>query len=219
MKKESSHYYPISLDLSGKKCVVVGGGLVALRKVKVLLEHGASVEVISPDLCPELRHLGKEGTVQILSREYVQGDLEGALIAMAVTDQREANTKVAEEARERGILVNVADDLQHSDFILPSYLCRGDITIAVSTGGKSPALARRIRTKLEQDFGAEYASLVLLVAEVRSELKQRGANVDNEDWQEALDLDWLIKMIQSGRGEEAKTTLLSNLEQLSRRES
>ena len=94
MKKENSHYYPISLDLKGKKCLVVGGGQVALRKVRTLLEYGARVEVISPDLCQELRRLGGKGTVGVRPREYTQGDLEGALIVMAATDQREINTKV-----------------------------------------------------------------------------------------------------------------------------
>lgn len=216
---QASPYYPIFLNISGKKCVVVGGGLVALRKVRALLEHGASVKVISPELCPELSQLGQDGTVGILCRDYVQGDLEDALIAVAATDDSKMNGRVAAEARRRGVLVNVVDDPQRSDFIVPSYLRRGDITIAVSTGGRSPALARRIRAKLEESLEAEYASLALLVGEVRSELKQRGITVDSHDWQEALDLDSLIHMVQAGRNEEVRAVLFSSLEKLRRRES
>ena len=215
---QASPYYPVFLNISGKKCVVVGGGPVALRKVRALLQHGASVKVISAELCPELSQLGQDGTVGILCRGYVPGDLEDALIAVAATDDGEINGRVAAEARRMRVLVNVVDDPQRSDFIVPSYLCRGDITVAVSTGGRSPALARRIRAKLEENFGDEYASLVLLVGEVRSELKQRGITVDNQAWQEALDLDSLTHMLRAGRDEETRAVLFDSLEKLSRRE-
>jgi siroheme synthase-like protein len=215
---QASPYYPIFLNIGGKKCVVVGGGPVALRKVEALLEHGASVKVISSELCPELGQLGHDGTISILCRDYAWGDLEDAVIAVAATDDSEINGSVSAEARRRGILVNVVDDPQRSDFVVPSYLCRGDITVAVSTGGRSPALARRIRAKLEENFGDEYASLVLLVGEVRSELKQRGITVDNQAWQEALDLDSLTHMLRAGRNEETRAVLFDSLEKLSRRE-
>jgi siroheme synthase-like protein len=218
-RSQASPYYPIFLNISGKKCVVVGGGPVALRKVRALLEHGANVKVISPALCPELSQLGQDGTVRILRRDYVPGDLEDALITVAATDDSRVNGRVATEARKRGGLVNVVDDPQRSDFIVPSYLRRGDITIAVSTGGRSPALAQRIRAKLEESLGAEYASLALLVGEVRSELKQRGITVDSHDWQEVLDLDSLIYMVQAGRNDEVRALLFSSLEELRRKES
>lgn len=216
---QGSPYYPMFLNIRGKKCVVVGGGLVALRKVRALLEHGASVEVISAEPCPELNQLGKDGAVGILCRGYVPGDLEDALIAVAATDDGEINGRVAGEARSMRVLVNVVDDPQRSDFIVPSYFCRGDITIAVSTGGRSPALARRIRAKLEESLGDEYAALALLVGEVRSELRRRGITVDSHDWQRVLDLDSLIHMVQAGRNEEARAVLFSSLEKLGRRES
>ena len=207
-------YYPIFLNIRGKRCVVVGGGPVALRKVKALLEHEASVEVISPELCPELSQLAKSRTIQVLQRNYNGGDLRGAFIAIAATDDGEINNKVAEEARAKGVLVNVVDDLEHSDFIVPSQFRRGDIAIAVSTAGKSPALARKIRAKLEKDFGAEYASLALLIGEVRSELKRQGIKVNGHSWQEAIDLDVLIELLRTGQSKKAKATLLVNLERL-----
>lgn len=194
--------------------MVVGGGLVALRKVKALLEHEASVKVISPELCPELSQLAKSRAIQVLQKNYNGGDLQGAFIAIAATDDGEINNKVAEEARAKGVLVNVVDDSEHSDFIVPSQLRRGDITIAVSTAGKSPALARKIRTRLEKDFGTEYASLALLVDEVRSELKRQGIKINGYSWQEAIDLDVLIELLRTGQDEKAKATLLANLERL-----
>jgi len=216
MKRDNQtpRYYPIFLNIGGKRCVVVGGGLVALRKVKALLEHEASVKVISPELCPELSQLAKSRAIQVLQRNYNGGDLQGALIAIAATDDGEINNKVAEEARAKGVLVNVVDDSEHSDFIVPSQFRRGDITIAVSTAGKSPALARKIRTRLEKDFGAEYASLALLIGEVRSELKRQGIKINGHSWQEAINLDVLIELLRTGQSKKAKATLLVNLERL-----
>lgn len=216
MKRDNQvpRYYPIFLNIRGKRCVVVGGGAVALRKVKALLEHEASVKVISPELCPELSQLAKSRAIQVLQRNYNGRDLQGVFIAIAATDDGEINNKVAEEARAKGVLVNVVDDSEHSDFIVPSQLRRGDITIAVSTAGKSPALARKIRTRLEKDFGAEYASLALLVDEVRSELKRQGIKINGYGWQEAIDLDVLIELLRAGQNEKAKATLLANLKRL-----
>ncbi len=204
-------YYPIFLNISGKRCVVVGGGQVSLRKVKVLLEHRANVEVISPDACPELNKLAEDGEISILPRSYRRGDLENAFIVIAATWCGITNLEVAREAQRKAVLVNVVDDQENSDFIAPSYVRRGDITIAVSTAGRSPALARKIRTRLEKDFGDEYASLARLIGEVRAEIKQQGIEVDGDGWQEALDLDLLIKLLKKGDKEKAKTVLVSGL--------
>ena len=204
-------YYPIFLNATGKRCVVVGGGQVALRKVRALLEYKASVEVISPELCSELGQLAESGEIQILHREYRAGDLKGAVIAIAATDDSDINRRVAAEAQGKAVLVNVVDDAESSDFILPSYVRRGDVTIAISTAGRSPALARKIRTKLEKDFGAEYAHLARLIDEVRAEVKRQGIKVDGDAWQEALDLDLLGSLLKRGNSEKAKAILLSNL--------
>ncbi len=207
-------YYPISLNISGKRCVVVGGGQVALRKVRALLERRANVEVISPDFCSELNELAESGRVQAIRRHYQVGDLHGALIAIAATDNSHINLRVADEAKKTAILVNVVDDPVSSDFIVPSYMCRGDITIAVSTAGRSPALARKIRATLEKEFGEEYAALALLVDEVRSEVKRQGIRVNGDDWQKALDLDLMIDLLKRGSDEKVKAILLSNLKTL-----
>jgi len=212
VSSQSSSYYPIFLNIHQKKCIVVGGGEVARRKVRALLERGAIVQVIAPTLDSELSHLANNNTITVLQRNYEPGDLKDALIVIAATTEAETNRKVAMEAKRRGILVNVVDNPEQSDFIVPSCLHRGDLTIAIATAGKSPALARKIRTRLESDFGKEYVSLVKLIGEVRSELKRRRVKVNASIWQDALDLDQLIKMVRAGQYEKAKATLLNNME-------
>ncbi|MFO8101241.1 MAG: bifunctional precorrin-2 dehydrogenase/sirohydrochlorin ferrochelatase [Dehalococcoidia bacterium] len=202
-------YYPAFLDLRNKRCVVVGGGGVALRKVEMLLEHQAQVTVISPRLCEELERL--EGKVTIAGRGYQKGDLEGAFVVVAATDDPVTNERIATDAEERGMLINVVDVPSLSNFIVPSYLKRGDLTVAVSTGGKSPALARRIRSCLEEEFGPEYADLIAVAEEVRSELKGKGIKVSPDAWQQALEIGELLELIRSGHPAEAKRKLYQTL--------
>ena len=216
MKKRSLAYYPIFLKISGKRCVVVGGGGVARRKVRALLEHGASVEVISPDPSPELDKLAETGEIKVLRRRYQPGDLQGAFLAIAATDNRALNRQVVKEAQDRAVLVSVADDPQDSDFILPSYVRRGALTIAVSTDGVSPALARKIRTRLEKELGDEYASLVRLIGEVRAEVRRRGIKISGDDWQEALDLDLILDLLKRGDEKKAKAVVLDRLMRMGR---
>ena len=204
-------YYPIFLNISGKRCVVVGGGQVALRKVRVLLEYGASVEVISPELCPELKELAESGEIRVSRRSYRAGDLKNASIAIAATSDKSTNLTVVQEARRNAVLVNVVDEPENSDFIVPSYMRRGEITIAISTAGRSPALARKIRTKLEKELGDEYTSLASLIGEVRAEVKRQGIKVNGDAWQEALDLDLLIELLRKGDNEKSQAILLSSL--------
>jgi len=206
-----STYYPIFLNIQGKKCVVVGGGEVAERKARALVEQGASVTVISARVSDGLTQLAEQGIIELSLRDYQPGDLENALIAIAATDDPKVNMDVVREGQERGVLTNVVDAPEHSDFIVPSLLRRGDVSIAVSTGGKSPALARRIRTELEQSLAPEYASLALLVSQVRQELKRDGIYVDGNAWQESLDLEPLLDMLKKGEFEQAKEKLLSDL--------
>ena len=153
---ENAVLYPIFLDLSGRRCVVVGGGEVANRKARKLLQARAEVVVISPEIGPELESVASE----VHRRPYEDGDLAGAYLAFAATDAREANAAVAAEAKERGIPVNVADRPSEGDFALPSTLRRGRLQVAVSTGGASPTLARKIKGELEEAFGPEWAGVV-----------------------------------------------------------
>lgn len=209
--KNAPTYYPVFLKLLGRPCVVIGGGPVALRKVKQLRECGAKVTVISPELCPELAELAAQDEISVTQRQYQTGDLRGAFVAIAATDDAAVNQKVAEEGRGESVLVNVVDDAQKSDFIVPSIGRRGDITIAVSTSGKSPALAKKMRAMLEEEFGEEYASLASLVNEVRTEIRQAGTPVSGERWQEALDVGSLLELLRKNENDKAKALLLANL--------
>ncbi len=211
MNNKENGYYPLFLNVKNRKCVVIGGGEVALRKVEILLGYGAEVKVISPCVCAELAELGRQNSIRVVERKYQNGDLEGAFVAIAATNDNETNKKIFCEAREKSVLINVVDDAEKSDFIVPSCLRRGDITIAVSTGGKSPALARKLRLKLESEFGDEYALLANVIGEVREELKKKGIKVNAEDWHQALDIDSLTAMLKKGKVEEAKNLLLDRL--------
>ena len=210
-KSKPVAYYPIFFNIQGKTCVVIGGGNVALRKITSLLECRAKVTVISPKPHPEISKWSEERTIRLIERNYKATDLKDAMMAIVCTDAKLVNRKAADEARKAGVLVNVADDPERSDFIIPSFFRRGNLTIAVSTGGVSPALAKKIRAKLEKSFGAEYASLLSLIGEVRSAIKREGSIVDAETWQGILDIDLLTRLVKAGSREKAKTLLLEKL--------
>ena len=160
-------YLPIMLDLEGDKVTVVGGGAVAERKVRILLECGADVTVVAPQLTSGLRKLAADGKVGHVARTYRSGDFDGAVLAFVAVDDPEASAAAAKDAEAAGVLVNVVDRLDQCGFIVPSVLRRGRLTIAISTGGASPAWARSIRERLEGDFGEEYARLLEATARVR----------------------------------------------------
>jgi precorrin-2 dehydrogenase/sirohydrochlorin ferrochelatase len=199
-------YYPIVLDLSGRSCLVIGGGRVAEGKVAGLLAVGAAVTVLSPTLTAPLDSWAREGRIRHLAREYRAGDLTGHQLVFATTGRREVAEAVAREGRELGIWVNAADDPRRCDFILPSILRRGRLLVAVSTGGASPALARAIREELEVHFTGDYATLAEIAAEVRGELRELGAAPGSEAWRRAFDAE-LRGLIADGKREEAKARL------------
>jgi siroheme synthase-like protein len=210
-KTNSIAYFPAFLNILGKQCLVVGGGNVALRKVRMLLECGAKVTVISSTLLQDLAQLAKKKSITVMRRNYKPVDLKRAVLVVAATDVKEVNRKVANEAKERGILVNVVDDPEPSDFIVPSTIRRGELTVAISTAGKSPALAKKIRRNLERSLGKEYAALVSLIEEVRSSLKQQRIPVKAEAWQEALNLGLLTRLVRAGEKKKAKDVLMRRL--------
>ena len=144
-----SSYYPVYLSLEGKKCVVVGGGEVAWRKVETLLAAGTKVCLVSPEITPGIDELVKAGKLVHIRREYRTGDLEGAFLVIGATDNEDINRQVACDAEKTGILVNIVDVPKLCNFIVPSKVERGDLIISISTGGTSPALAKKIRKQLE----------------------------------------------------------------------
>jgi precorrin-2 dehydrogenase/sirohydrochlorin ferrochelatase len=163
-------YYPIFVDLKDKKVVVVGGGNVAQRKIDTLLQCGADVYIISRELSPELQKRLEEGKIKLLGRRFSKGYLQDAFLIIASTDDSKLNRRVSSVARDMGILVNVVDLPADSNFIVPSVVKRGDLLIAISTSGKSPAMAKRIREGLSGQFGTEYKDFLLLMGRLRKEI-------------------------------------------------
>jgi precorrin-2 dehydrogenase/sirohydrochlorin ferrochelatase len=163
-------YYPVLIQLDGKKVIVVGGGTVAERKIDTLLEYGAVVQVISRELTSQLHQYLEGGRIGFLGQEFNEDFLEEAFMVIAATDDPYLNHRVSEKAREKGLLVNAVDQPSDCNFILPSILRRGDLLIAVSTSGKSPALAKKVREKLEERFGNEYESFLILMGRLREEI-------------------------------------------------
>ena len=204
-------YYPVFLNLSGRKCVVAGGGQVALRKVATLLQYGADITVISPRLCKGLSELDCAGKIKVRRRSYQAGDLEGAYIAIIATGNRSINRQASLEAGLNKIPVNVVDDAGLSDFIVPSIVRRGSVSIAISTAGKSPALARKLRARLEGELAEEYAELALLIEGVRREAKKLKLKISSKRWQEAIDLDYMLLLLKQGDSEKARAILLERL--------
>lgn len=167
-------FFPICLDIADRHCVVIGGGRVAERKVASLIECGAAVTVVSPELTEPLRCLADQGRINWLARPFQPGDLAGAFLVIAATDDAAVQEAVHGEAEQGNILLNVADVPKWCNFILPATTRQGDLSIAVSTAGKSPALARRLREGFDREFGAEYAVLVELLGELRQVVLGRG---------------------------------------------
>lgn len=203
-------YYPVFLDIAGKPAVIIGGGLVALRKAEGLLDAGAQVTIVSPTLHPDLDALVAAGRIKHVAREYSPGDLEGHLLAFVGTDDRSVNAAVAREGKQRGVWVNAVDDPPNCDFIMPSVVRRGDIILAVSTSAGSPAMARKLREDLQELLTEEYALMLDLATQVRQELLDRGVTVEPDVWNSALDAD-IRRLLAQGHLDEAKERLLRSL--------
>ena len=167
-------YYPVYIDISKSKCVVVGGGEVAERKVERLLECDAGVVVVGSELTPKLEAMKNDGRISHIPDNYQNGYIEGARLVIGATDSDEVNKRIYRDSRERGILVNIVDDPAKCDFIVPSVFQQGDLSIAISTGGKSPSLARNLRKELEQRYGHEYKILLNIMGNIREEVIARG---------------------------------------------
>lgn len=195
-------YYPIYLDIRSRRCVVVGGGEVAYRKAVSLKEAGAQVVVISPELSEEF---SREKGLTILQQKYEERCLEGAMLVIAATDDREINQRVWEEARRHGLLINVVDQPALCNFIVPSSINRGKLQISISTGGASPALARRIRKELEGHFGPEYADFIDLLSRLRPEVRSRiSEEARRQRVMEHLSSPDMLKMLKDRGAEETE---------------
>lgn len=205
-------YYPVYLDLRGRPCIVIGGGHEAERKVQGLLEAGAAVTLINATASIVLKDLALRGLIDWIARDYETGDLEGAFLAICENDRPPIFQAVAQEARRRNILLNVVDVTHLCSFIAPAIVRRGEVTFAISTGGLSPALARRLREELDASPVLRWAELADLLAEVRQEVRAKGLRPDPDRWQECMD-DQLVDLYFNGRQAEAKERLLRMLQE------
>ena len=171
-------YYPIGLDISGRRCLVIGGGEVGERKVERLLEFGARVTVVGRELTPALAVLREKGTIDHIPGDYEPKLLKGAFLVIGATDDRSVNERIFRDARKRGVLANIVDDPDRCDFILPALCRRGELVITVATGGKSPALAKKLRQELQERYGPEYKVLLKIMGEIRGRIIDRGEGSD-----------------------------------------
>ena len=203
-------YYPVFLDLRGRRCVIVGGGEIAERKIAGLLECGAVITMVSPQVTPGILAHTEAGDIRWEAREYADGDLEGAFLAIASTDDEDVNRAVHEEASREGIVLNVVDRTALCSFIAPAVVRRGEVTVALSTGGASPALARKLRETLEKSEVLEYASLAGVLSSARAEIKRLAVTVHPDRWQECIDGE-LLALVRGGRSDEALARLLDML--------
>jgi precorrin-2 dehydrogenase/sirohydrochlorin ferrochelatase len=169
-------YLPIFVDLARLRCVVIGAGEVAASKVNALIAHGADVTVVSADAGGKITEAAAAGKLRHVNRSYIYGDLRGNRIAYVVTDDLEVIERAVQEAREFGILLNVADNPAVSDFISPAVVQRGDLQIAISTSGASPSLARLLRERLERQLGPQYERLVEILRRARQYVRTHEAN-------------------------------------------
>ena len=199
--------YPVNLILAGRRCLVVGGGTIAERKVAALLESGAAVTLISPELTPRLTQWALQGRFVHCGKQFESGDAAGYLLVMCATDSPEVNKQAAMEAKACGALVNVADTPALCDFTLPARLQRGNLSIAVSTGGQSPALAREFRNELAKRYGAEYADYLEIAGRLRREWQETCGSIDErcQRWNEVRGFDpEVLELLRQGRKEEAE---------------
>jgi len=205
-----TNFYPVFLNLTGRRAVIIGGGQVAEGKISKLLGSGAKIVVISPDATQGIRGFAERGAIELQARKYQAGDLDGAFLAIAATNNRVVNQEIFEEAEKSRVLLNAVDDLPRCSFIAPSIVEKGPVTIAISTGGASPALARKLRETLDgsQELGWTDATSVL--SKARQIIKDKQVAVDPQRWQCCM-TPQVLSLAQTGHEDEALEVLLSGL--------
>jgi len=205
-------YYPIHLDVRDRKCLVVGGGSVGTRKVIGLLECGAKVSVISPVATEKLNEMVAAGTIILKKRPYRPSDLQGMFLVIGATDDDVLNRQIGNDAESLNLLCNIADRPEVCNFILPSIVARGDLVITVSTSGKSPALAKRLRQKLENQFGEEYNDFLQLMGAIRKKLlsQAHAPEAHKQLFNQLID-SGIVEMIRDDKKDEINSLLLKIL--------
>ena len=194
--------YPVNLVLTGRRCLVVGGGAVATRKAEGVVGAGGEVTVVAPSIIPAMRQL----PVRCEERTYRRGEAAGYRLVITATDDPAVNRAVFEDAEAAGVWVNSADDPANCSFILPAVIRRGPVTVAVGTGGHSPALASWLRTRIAAEVGPEFEVLAAVLAAERDARRAAGESTEGLDWQKALD-SGMLDLIRAGQVQEAKERL------------
>ncbi|MEJ2282413.1 MAG: bifunctional precorrin-2 dehydrogenase/sirohydrochlorin ferrochelatase [Desulfobacterales bacterium] len=205
-------YYPVHLKIENRNCLVVGGGGVGTRKVKTLLECGARVTVISRELSRELRELAESGDIDLEQRSYRSEDLNGMFLVIGATNDMKLNRQISNDAEQLNTLCNIADRPEVCNFILPAIVRRDDLVITVSTSGKSPAMAKKLRKALENQYGEEYGELLRLMGAIRKKLLRQAHEPEAHKplFEQLINSD-LIEMIQKGETEKIDSLLLDVL--------
>lgn len=203
-------FYPVFLNLEERRCIVIGGGQIAEGKILKLIDSGAKITVISPDATQAIRDAAACGDIELDLRKYQNGDLQGAFLVIAATNDRVVNQGIFEEAEDLGVLLNAVDDPARCSFIAPSIIERGPVTLAVSTGGASPALARKLRETLAESPALDWADATTILAKARQIIKENQVAVDPQRWQCCMTPE-LLRLAKSGREDDALEKLLDSL--------
>jgi precorrin-2 dehydrogenase/sirohydrochlorin ferrochelatase len=201
-------YYPVNLDIRNRACLVVGGGSVGKRKILTLLECGARVIAVSPEISEEIKRLSKEYPIAVRERKYSPSDLAGMLLVIGATDNEEVNQQISEDAAKAGILCNIVDRPQECTFVLPAIVKQGDLIIAISTSGKSPAFAKRLRQRLSGEFGPEYGKFLDVMGAIRQKLLRKGKSPEkHKQMFEQLIDEGLLKLLKHNNGQQVDALL------------
>jgi len=205
-------YYPVHLDIQNRNCLVVGGGGVGTRKVKTLLDCGARVTLVSPKVSPQLRDLAASGDIILKERSYQSDDLSNMFLVIGATDDEKLNKQISSDADRLNTLCNIADRPEVCNFILPSIVHRDDLVITISTSGQSPAMAKKLRKSLENQFGKEYGTLLRLMGAIRKKLLQQAHEPEAHKplFEQLINSD-LIGMIQENKNNDINALLFDIL--------
>jgi siroheme synthase-like protein len=198
--------YPVNLLVRDRPVVVVGAGRIAARKIEPLLDAGAVVRVIAPTAGDEVRRWADAGRLVLVERGFEAGDLDGAWLAITATDDRSVNAAVQAAGEAGRVFVNSADDPVNCSFTLMSVVRRGDLVVCIGTGGRSPALAARLRRQLGEEIGPEYETLLDLLSEARDALRGAGRSSEDADWQSVFD-SGIVELVRADRIDDARELL------------
>ena len=204
-------FYPINLNVENKKCVVIGGGKIALEKISGLIEANAKVEVIAPKVCAEVEELFQSGKINLIREKYSSEKISDGVILIAATNNFELNQKILSDGREKNFLVNIVDSFD-GDFTVPSRIRRGDFLLAISTGGKSPGFSRFVRQMLEKDFDENFAQGIEIISKYRAEVKKILPTFEERInfWREIL-TEKVWEMLKAGKISEIEDKIKKSL--------